>query len=107
MIDIILELLRVIVVGGIIVAFLSVRRSRAISQIEGWWVLVTGFILIFFGTLIDITDNFEEFSRFVIVGDTPAQAFLESVGGYTFLTLFCADVFDFNKGLAYHYLIIS
>lgn len=82
MIDIVLELLRALVVGGIIVVFFSARRNKAISQIEGWWVLVTGFILIFFGTLIDISDNFEELNRFVIVGDIKIQAFLEKVVGY-------------------------
>ena len=43
---------------------------------------MVGFILIFFGTLIDITDNFEELNRFVIVGDTEIQALLEKLVGY-------------------------
>jgi len=82
MIDIVLELLRALVVGGVIIVFLRVRRTKAVTQIEGWWTLVAGFILIFFGTLIDITDNFEELGRFVIIGNTEIQAFLEKVVGY-------------------------
>ena len=82
MIDIVLELLRALVVGAVIFALLRARHTKAVSRIAGWWTLVAGFILIFFGTLIDITDNFEELNRFVIVGDTGVQAFLEKVIGY-------------------------
>jgi hypothetical protein len=82
MADIIMELLRAVVVGGVVLVFLRARHTKEVSQIKGWWTLVNGFILIFFGTLIDITDNFEELNRFVIIGDTDIQAFLEKVVGY-------------------------
>jgi signal transduction histidine kinase len=39
------------------------------------------------GSLVDITDNFEELNRFVIIGDTPTEAFLEKFVG--FLGGFC------------------
>ena len=39
------------------------------------------FALIFFGSLIDITDNFPELNRYVIIGRTPLEAFFEKVVG--------------------------
>lgn len=82
MTDIVIEVLRAIVVGGIVISLLRVRHAKEISKISGWRSLVAGFVLIFFGTLIDITDNFEELGRFVVIGDTETQAFLEKVVGY-------------------------
>ncbi len=82
MTDTVIELLRAVVVGLVILAFLRARHTTGVSKIRGWRVLLAGFVLIFFGTLIDITDNFEELNRFVIVGDTKIQAFLEKVFGY-------------------------
>lgn len=82
MTDIIFEILRAVVVGGIIVSLLRVRHAKDVSKISGWRTFVVGFVLIFFGTLIDITDNFEELGRFVIIGDTETQAFLEKIVGY-------------------------
>lgn len=82
MTDIILESLRTIVVGLILSALIYGERSSEIHKVQGWQTLLFGFALIFFGTLIDITDNFTALNRFLIVGDTPAQAFLEKVVGY-------------------------
>lgn len=82
MTDIIIEILRAIVVGGIIISLIRVRHAKEINKISGWRTLVVGFVFIFFGTLIDITDNFENLNRFVIIGDTEAQAFLEKIVGY-------------------------
>ena len=82
MIDIVLELSRALVVGGVILAFFRARHTKAVSRIAGWRTLMSGVFLIFFGSLIDITDNFENLNRFVIVGDTEIQAFLEKVVGY-------------------------
>ncbi len=82
MTDILIELLRAVVIGGVILTLLRARQIKAVSNISGWRALVAGFVLIFFGTLIDITDNFEELNRFIIVGDTEIQAFLEKVVGY-------------------------
>ncbi|MFC1503356.1 hypothetical protein ACFL53_03260 [Pseudomonadota bacterium] len=80
--DIVIEIFRAIIVGGIILSLLKAQRAKEVSQISGWRAIVAGFALIFFGTVIDITDNFEELNRFVIIGDTETQAFLEKVVGY-------------------------
>lgn len=82
MTDIVIELLRALVVGGIVFTLLRVGQAEKLSKISGWRTFVTGFVLIFFGTLIDITDNFTELNRFTVIGDTEVQAFLEKVVGY-------------------------
>lgn len=82
MIDIVIEALRAILVGGVIFSLLKAQQVKEVSQISGWRYIVAGFYLIFFGTLIDITDNFDELNRFVVIGDTEVQAFLEKVVGY-------------------------
>jgi len=88
--DIILEVLRTVMVGVILWVLFRRRNLMELSQIEGWRQLTIGFALVFFGTLIDITDNFERLNQFIIIGDTPAQAFLEKVVGYLFGFMFLA-----------------
>ncbi len=82
MVDIALELLRAVVVGFILLFLLYGQHAKKICKTNGWKALVSGFALIFFGTLIDITDNFTGLNHFIIVGNTPVQAFLEQVVGY-------------------------
>ncbi|MDX1302905.1 hypothetical protein [Photobacterium sp.] len=82
MADIVIEIFRAIITGGIVISLLKVQHAKELSQASGWRTIVAGFVLIFFGTLLDITDNFEELNRFVIIGDTEPQAFLEKVVGY-------------------------
>jgi PAS domain S-box-containing protein len=53
-----------------------------IRQQEGWLYVLIGFGLIFFGMLIDITDNFPSLNHYIIIGETKYQAFLEKVVGY-------------------------
>jgi uncharacterized membrane protein len=82
MMDIFIESLRAVVVGGILVCFLRANRNREISRFKGWRLMFCGFILIFFGTLIDITDNFDSLNRFEVIGDTEIEAILEKFVGY-------------------------
>lgn len=82
MTDIIIESLRAVVVGVILIVLIKGERSHQINKVQGWRILLSGFILIFLATLIDITDNFPALNQFVFVGDTPVQAFLEKVVGY-------------------------
>ncbi|MBN1125139.1 MAG: PAS domain S-box protein [Sedimentisphaerales bacterium] len=44
---------------------------------------MAGFGLLFFANLLDVTDNIEYLDRFVIIGDTPVQAILEKMVGYS------------------------
>ena len=84
MTDVILELLRAIAAGFILYFMFMGLRSDAIRNAKGSNMLLCGFALLFFGTLIDITDNFTQLNRFIFIGDTPAQAFMEKVVGYLF-----------------------
>lgn len=81
MLDIIIEVLRALILLGILIFFF-----RADKQIEhgrrGWLFIKFGFLLVLFGAFVDITDNFESLNWVVVLGDTPVQALLEKVVGY-------------------------
>ena len=49
---------------------------------RGWHLVVGGFCLLLFASLLDITDNFVSLNRFVVVGDTEIQTLLENLVGY-------------------------
>jgi len=57
-------------------------KSKNFSETAGWKFIQYGFALILFGAFLDITDNFDGLNRFVVVGDTQTEAFLEKVVGY-------------------------
>jgi PAS domain-containing protein len=84
MIDILLETIRAIIVCIIFCYLLYVGIKRNIRRQDGWMHILTGLALISFGMLIDITDNFDGLNRYMIIGDTKFQAFLEKVVGYLF-----------------------
>ncbi|MEE8454452.1 MAG: PAS domain S-box protein, partial [Limibaculum sp.] len=82
MIDVTLETVRAIILLGIVLFLWRIGRQRFEANRKGWNLIVAGFGLLLFGSLIDITDNFEALIRFVVVGDTGMQAFLEKFVGF-------------------------
>lgn len=82
MTDVALETFRAVVLLGIVVFLWKTGRGRFELTRKGWNYIIAGFGLLFMGSLVDITDNFEELNRFVIIGDTPIQAFLEKFVGF-------------------------
>ena len=82
MIDVVLETVRALILLGIVLFLWRIGRQRFEATRKGWNLIVAGFGLLLFGSLIDITDNFEELNRFVVVGDTEMQAFLEKFVGF-------------------------
>jgi len=84
MTDIILETLGAIF-AGIILGIITyhMRIKGAYSQ-SGSKLILIGFSLLFFGMLIDITDNFPSLNYLVVIGDTEVEAFLEKVTGTLF-----------------------
>ena len=82
MIDVTLETVRALILLGIALFLWRIGRRRFEANREGWNLIVAGFGLLLFGSLIDITDNFETLNRFVVVGDTGMQAFLEKFVGF-------------------------
>jgi len=82
MLIIILESIRIAVVLFIF-RYLWLAGSREkVCQEPGWSYIIWGFGLIFFGTVIDITGNFPALNRFLVVGNTAYEAFLEKGVGY-------------------------
>lgn len=81
MIDIIFEVLRAAVAFLIVACLWQSTTTGEVRKQEGWSHIVCGFSLVLFGMLIDITDNFPVLNKFVFIGDTPYQAFLEKVVG--------------------------
>ena len=82
MTDIVLEVLRGLIVLLIVLFIYHHNKRDEIKRQPGWLSIKLGFILILFGALIDITDNFSELNSFILIGDTPLEAILEKVVGY-------------------------
>ncbi len=82
--DIVLETVRAIILGGMLCYLLWVSKKGQFFQQKGWFYIVVGSILVFFGSVIDITDNFPSLNAYVIIGDTLLEAFLEKVVGSLF-----------------------
>ncbi len=84
MMDIVLESIRAVVAMGVFAFFLTFARRRQLTSQPGWWFVVVGFGLLALGSVVDITDNFDSLNRYVLIGDTEAQAILEKVVGFLF-----------------------
>jgi hypothetical protein len=89
--DIILETVRAIVLLGILIFLWSTGHNRFKQSQKGWNIILLGFGLLFFGSVLDISDNFENLNRFIVIGDTETEAFLEKfvgfLGGFIFLAV--------------------
>ncbi|BBD07242.1 sensor histidine kinase [Desulfovibrio ferrophilus] len=82
MTDILLEILRSILMFLICITLATANKQRAEITRPNWKLLMAGMWLVFLGTLFDITDNYPQLNRWVLIGDTPAQAFMEKVVCY-------------------------
>ena len=80
--DVTLEILRAVVVLGIVVYLWFIGRGRFEGLQSGWNAIIAGFGLLLFGSLVDITDNFDALNKFVVIGDTETEAFLEKFVGF-------------------------
>ena len=80
--DIPLEIIRAMTTGSICAYLFVVGKNKDIRHQRGWTFIIAGFGLIFFGTLIDISDNFPTLNKYLVIGDTEYEAFLEKVVGY-------------------------
>ena len=80
--DIILEIIRSIIVGVIFLYLLLTGRREEIRKQNGWAFILAGFAFLLFGMIIDITDNFPGLNKYIVIGDTEYQAFIEKVIGY-------------------------
>ncbi len=91
MTDIVLESVRVVVVLYLVLYLWHAGRERLQPSRKGWRLILGGVSLLLLGSIFDVTDNFESLNRFVIIGDTEAEALLEkvvgSIGGFVLLTV--------------------
>ncbi len=82
MTDVVLEVFRSLVTALIFGYVLVAGGRHDFRGHRGWHLIAAGFGLLLFGSVLDITDNFESLNRFVVIGDTQVEAFLEKVIGY-------------------------
>ena len=76
MFDIILESLCALLTGIIFLLLLLKHKEINSKEFIGKVYLTYGFAFLFIGMLIDITDNFPSLNKYVIIGNTPFQAFM-------------------------------
>ncbi len=95
MLDVALEAARAVVMCVIFGSLLVSGHRHGLRDQKGWSFIATGFGLLVLGGLLDVTDNFESLNRFVVIGDTEVQAFLEKVVGYLLGFAFLAVGFAF------------
>lgn len=80
--DVILEVFRTCVLLVLVGYLLRLGRKKNFIITTGWKYIQTGFLLVLFGSILDITDNFDALNAYVVIGDTEVEAFLEKVVGY-------------------------
>jgi len=97
MTDILLETVRIALIAVICFSFIFSKINQEVKKQSGWRYLAIGFTLILLGTIFDLTDNFPELNKYIIIGDTPYQAFMEKVVCY--LVGFLLLAVGFNKWL--------
>ena len=91
MTDIVLETVRAVVLMGIVIFLWKSGRGRFAQTRKGWNLIILGFGLLLFGSVLDISDNFDSLSPYIVIGDTEAEAFLEKfvgfLGGFVLLAI--------------------
>ena len=58
------------------------RRPAQDLAFRGWNFITAGFILLAVASLLDVSDNFPQLNKFLIIGDTAYQEILEKMVGY-------------------------
>ena len=81
-----IEILRAAIIGATFLYLRSSERKEPFRLGKGWILIVIGFGLLLFGALLDITDNFPSLSKYVIIGKTKYEDFLEDVGYFSVLS---------------------
>ena len=82
MFNLAVDVFRAIITGAIFLYLRSLRKKEDLRFRKGWIFVPIGFGLIFFGSLLDITDNFPYLNKYVVIGNTKYEEFLEEVIGY-------------------------
>lgn len=80
--DLFLECLRAVVLIALLLILFLRGRGTSLGRQPGWNFILVGFCLITMATALDITDEIPGLEKFIIIGDTGFEAFLEKVPGY-------------------------
>jgi len=80
--DLFLECVRAVVLIALLGILFWRGRFTVLSRQAGWKSILVGFTLVTFATLLDITDEIPGLERYVLIGDTGYEAFLEKIPGY-------------------------
>jgi hypothetical protein len=88
--DLTIDIFRALITGAIFLYLRSLRRKEDVRFRKGWIFVPIGFGLIFFGSLLDITDNFPSLNKYIVIGNTRYEEFFEEVIGYLFGFVFVA-----------------
>lgn len=91
MIDILLEVTRASILVMLMVWLVIKGRSHLTGDRKSWNIILSGFALLLFGSVLDVTDNYPSLNQFVVIGDTAVEAFLEKfvgfLGGFLLVTI--------------------
>ncbi len=88
MFNLAIDVFRALITGALFLYLRSLQKKEGGRLHKGWVFVPIGFGLIFFGSLLDITDNFPYLNKYFVFGNTRYEEFLEEVIGY-----FCGFVF--------------
>lgn len=80
--DIVLECVRAVVLLVLVIYVWNFGRKKQFVVTPGWKYIQFGFVFILFGSFLDITDNFDSLNSYIFIGDTRAEALLETIVGY-------------------------
>jgi signal transduction histidine kinase len=80
--DLLLESIRAFVLIALLLVLFYKGKLTSLAGHPGWKQILIGFTLITFATLLDITDEIPGLEKYIIIGDTIIEAFLEKLPGY-------------------------
>ncbi len=77
-----LEILVAVLTGSVMLLLWRAGKRDRLAEDRGWWPVLIGSGLLFFGSLIDISDHFPALNGFVFLGQTPMQSVAEKMVGF-------------------------
>ena len=80
--DLFLECIRAVVLIALLAILFLRGNLTSLAKHPGWKQILVGFCLITAATLLDISDEIPGLEKFIIIGDTIYEAFLEKLPGY-------------------------
>ncbi|OVE77171.1 hypothetical protein BVX99_03355 [bacterium F16] len=81
--DLILEISKAVLLAVITIYLWLFSRKKEFGKYPGWRLILLGFFLLFFASVLDVTDEVPGLERFVVIGQTEVEGVLEKVVGFT------------------------